>query len=330
MSERHVIFPALALIALAGSLLFIDLHLPLGVSTAITYVAVVLLASWITHRTLIFYFAALCSVLAIAGFFWSPPGGVLWMAITNRSLAILAIWTIALLTWRRRQDEERLRQVNRELDAFVHTVSHDLRSPLTPILGFADFLRQEYSHCLTEQGKLAVDEIEQQGERMLALLEDLLQLARAGHLERPANPVDVEAVVQGVLGSLGEPLAQTGSEVHCGPLPATRIPETLLAQLFDNLVGNALRYAGGGLIEIGGERRGEKVIFFVRDHGSGIPRGEREKIFEAFCRGSSARALPGTGIGLATVRRIAVHFGGRAWVEETPGGGSTFRIELTG
>ena len=100
--------------------------------------------------------------------------------------------------------------------------------------------------------------------------------------------------------------------------------------ILQNLIGNALRYAGreGSPIEVGGERLGKKVRFYVRDHGRGIPEEERNSIFEVFYRGSTGKDLIGSGVGLATVQKIARLHGGEAWVEETHGGGATFWVEI--
>jgi signal transduction histidine kinase len=103
-----------------------------------------------------------------------------------------------------------------------------------------------------------------------------------------------------------------------------------LVQIFDNLIVNALKYGceRGETIEVGGERNGEKVSLYVRDHGPGIPIDEQGRIFEVFCRGVAGKDKQGTGIGLATVQKIASLFDGRAWVEDTPGGGSTFWVDI--
>ncbi|HEX8960282.1 MAG TPA: ATP-binding protein [Geobacteraceae bacterium] len=235
------------------------------------------------------------------------------------------------ITGRRRAEKE-LREANRELDAFVFTVSHDLRSPLTPVIGYTEFLRSHYrNRLLDEQAMNMLGEIERQGRRMLGLLEDLLVLARVGHLERPAEPVDGNEVVRDVMLGMASQLASAVITVKTGALPSLWVPKTLLAQVFDNLIGNAVRYGGaqGCPIEIGGRRRGEVVTIFVRDHGPGIPMEERERVFDLFFRGSTGNKVEGTGVGLATVQKIARLYGGRAWVEETPGGGSTFCVEMT-
>lgn len=229
----------------------------------------------------------------------------------------------------RKKAEESLKEANRDLDAFVYTVSHDLRTPLTPILGYTEFLKDHYGNRLDEQGREILDEIEHQGERMLALMEDLLALARVGRVEPPEKPLDTGRIVREVLHDLESDLENGTVAVTVRPLPPLRIPESLISQMFGNLIGNALRYAGQGReIEVGGVREGEIVQLFVRDHGPGIPPEEREQIFELFHRGSTAEKTRGTGIGLATVRKIVRLYGGRVWMEETPGGGSTFRVEL--
>ncbi len=230
----------------------------------------------------------------------------------------------------RKQAEEALKEANRELEAFTYTVSHDLRTPLVPIVGYSDFLRENYRERLDEQALECLSEISKSGEKMLALMEDLLSLATVRKLDPPAEPVDAAEVANEVVSGLSGQLCLAGVEVEVGDLPALRVPKTLLVQVFDNLILNAIKYGckRGDTIEVGGERRGERVTFYVRDHGPGIPVDERESIFDVFSRGITGQDQEGTGIGLATIQKIARLLGGRAWVEETPGGGSTFRVEM--
>ena len=124
-------------------------------------------------------------------------------------------------------------------------------------------------------------------------------------------------------------IAEAGVVTEKNHMPKLRMPRALLIQTFYNLIGNSIRYAGseGSPIEVGGERRGDLVRVYVRDHGPGIPKEERSKIFEVFYRGVADKKTPGTGVGLATVLKISHAYGGRTWVEETPGGGSTFLVE---
>ena len=245
-------------------------------------------------------------------------------------LEALLIVAMVVQLQRRRRAERALREANRELDAFVFTVSHDLRSPLSPVIGYAEFLEDNYRDRLDDEAMDMLRQIRGEGTRMLAIMEDLLDLARAGHLALPAQPVDSNEVLEDVLMGMRNQITDSGVKVQAGQLPATRVPRTLLTQIFDNLTGNAVRYAAseGSTIEVWGERKGDKVRFHVRDHGPGIPEEERTRVFDLFYRGTTGKAAKGTGIGLATVQKIARLHGGRAWVEETPGGGSTFVVEL--
>lgn len=230
----------------------------------------------------------------------------------------------------RKRAREALIQANLELDAFVYTVSHDLRSYLTPIIGYAGVLKETCQERLDKQSLGCLVEIENQGYRMLDLMEDLLILAKVGHLPRSTEPVELNEVVEDVLVDMGELIAQAEVIIERHSLPMLRVPKTLLAQILYNLLGNAIRYAGsdGNPIEIGGERRADLVRLYVRDHGPGIPESEGSRIFEVFYRGVAGRKTSGTGVGLATVQKISRLYGGRAWVEETPGGGSSFWVEL--
>lgn len=229
-----------------------------------------------------------------------------------------------------KQAEEALKEANRELDAFVYTVSHDLRTPLTAILGYSDFLQDNDSLGLDAQALECLSEISLSGDMMLTLLEDLLALSTVRAIERPAVAIDVGEIVKAVVGDLAEQLSQAGVVVEIGPLPTLRVPRSQLLQIFSNLIDNALKYGcvATAVIEVGGERCGEWVRLFVRDHGPGISVAERERIFDVFYRGTSGKEKKGTGIGLATIQKIARLFEGRAWMEETPGGGSTFWLEL--
>ncbi|OEU75736.1 MAG: hypothetical protein BA869_04725 [Desulfuromonadales bacterium C00003107] len=229
-----------------------------------------------------------------------------------------------------RESEERLKEANRGLEAFAYTVSHDLRTPLTVILGYAELLQKSLQDRLDKQELNCLSVIYDAGIRMVELMEDLLSLAKAGQIERPAEPSDTVAVVNDVVCGLAEIITQAGVTVVVGDLPTLRLPKTLLVQVFHNLIANAIRYGckPGDVIEVEGERKGAKVRFYVRDYGPGVPAEERGRIFEVFYRGTTGNGKKGTGIGLATVQKIARLFDGRAWVEETAGGGSTFCVEM--
>lgn len=165
---------------------------------------------------------------------------------------------------------------------------------------------------------------------MLASMEALLALATAGRLDRPVELVAINKIVENTIKELELRITAAGLTVEVAELPSLHIPETFLAQIFSNLIGNAVQYAGrkSGSIEIGGDRTETRVRIFVCDHGPGIPENDRDRIFEVFFRGSAEGETKGTGIGLAIVQKIAHAYGGKAWMDETPGGGCTFWVEM--
>ena len=230
----------------------------------------------------------------------------------------------------RLRNEAELKQANADLDAFVSTVSHDLRSPLTPLIGFADFLVEQYGTQLDETAISCLREIEATGRRMQTLLEDLLTLARVGQIPRPDKPVDLNRVMDEVRQELAVQILRSKARIEVGELPFLPIPESLLADLLRNLLRNALLYAveTNPLIEITGRRLRDRTQVRVIDHGPGIPLDEREAVFEPFKRGRNRRQPKGSGIGLATVRKIARLYDGQVRVEETRGGGATFVVDF--
>lgn len=237
---------------------------------------------------------------------------------------------LALELEQRRRTEVELQSAYRELDAFVRTVSHDLRGPLTPIIGFSSHLREQ----LRGQGDAVVEgqlgAIETQGRRMLALLEDLLEFARIGHTTRAPQHVDVDGVVNEVLEELKAEIRTRGVAIELRACPPLFGQRSQVYQLFANLMRNAVRYGGrpGTTIVVGGTATVSGGRYYVSDQGPGIAAGMREKIFDAFYRGEDETTRAGSGLGLAIVEKVARCCRGRVWVEETPGGGSTFVVEL--
>jgi PAS domain S-box-containing protein len=229
-----------------------------------------------------------------------------------------------------RQAEELLRQANREFEAFARTVSHDLRTPLTSMIGYAELLSETCRTRCSLEGRSHLAEIIAAGEKMQRLTADILALASVGQMSELAQSLDTGDIARKVVADLARQLSRAGVSVSIGTLPMLTAPRTLLTQLFDNLIVNALHYGtkAGDVIEVGGERLGERVRLYVRDHGPGIPAAECEHIFDVFFRGAGSAEQQGTGVGLATVQKIAGMLNGRAWVEVTPGGGSTFWLDL--
>ncbi len=228
------------------------------------------------------------------------------------------------------ETKRRLQQTNRELDAFVSTVSHDLRSPLTPLIGFAELLEERYGEQLDDIGHECIFEIKKTADKMKDLLDDLLSLSRVEQIKLPDQPIDATRIAEDILLELADKVLEHQAKIKINKLPEIKIPESLLSDLFRNLLGNALKYAAeyDPHIEVSGQKLFGRVRFVVVDHGPGIAAAECEEIFEPFKRGNSSQGSVGTGIGLATVAKIARVFDGSAWVEETPRGGATFILDL--
>lgn len=230
------------------------------------------------------------------------------------------------------QDITYLKELERMKDDFVHTVSHDLRSPLTAVLGYTELI--ERVGPLTEQQRVFLGRIKTSVENITALVNDLLDIGRleAGFDTRRES-VHLEAVLAYTLDTLRGLIDQKNLElvVNVAPnLPAVRGNPLRLRQMLDNLIGNALKYTPpGGRIEVSLQSQDHQVILKVSDTGPGIPSEEQARIFEKFYRASNVPdEVVGSGLGLAIVKAIVDNHRGRIWVESTLGKGTTFYVVL--
>ncbi|MCB8968184.1 MAG: PAS domain-containing protein [Ardenticatenaceae bacterium] len=220
---------------------------------------------------------------------------------------------------------------NTELERFTYMVSHDLKSPLLTMRGFLGFLTQDIERQRWENVSHDVTRIREAVANMEMLLEDLLQLSRAGHLVKQPEEIPFAEVVRSVLAAVAGRIALSGAQVHVAPdLPIVLGERRRLVQVLQNLVENGLKYMGNQsqpVIEIGWQQQAGEALFFVRDNGAGIDPANHEKVFDLFER--LDQTIEGTGIGLATVKRIVEVHHGRIWVEsEGAGQGSVFYFTL--
>ncbi len=229
-----------------------------------------------------------------------------------------------------RRLNESLTRTNEELEQFAYAASHDLKTPLITFQGYlAQLERQLASEDLAGAGD-SIERMRRAARRMSALIDDLLELSRIGRIVSDPEPVDVAALVQAFVEFNDAQLAEAGVTVTVQPdLPWVVADKTRMQQVFDNLLANALRYGcgdDGGDIEVGGEVAGDRVRYFVRDHGPGIPPQHHDRVFGLFQKLETSPG--GTGIGLAIVRRAIEWHGGTVGVESTPGDGATFHVTL--
>ena len=211
-----------------------------------------------------------------------------------------------------------LSEANSELEAFSYSVSHDLRTPLRHILGFADLLKRESGEGATPKAARYLKVIGESAERMNRLIDDLLEFSRTSRAELRRGLVDLERLVQSVRADLAPDQGERSVEWRIGPLPAVIGDVGLLRQVFDNLLSNALKYTRTrqtALIEVTARQQGREVWLSVRDNGVGFDPEYIGRLFGVFQRLHRSDEFEGTGIGLANVRRIVARHGGRVWAE---------------
>jgi CheY-like chemotaxis protein len=222
-----------------------------------------------------------------------------------------------------RQAEE-LARSNTELQQFAYVASHDLQEPLRMMASFAQLLAKHYKEQLNADANEFIDYIVDGAARMQRLINDLLSYSRAGSRGRDFAPTDCAAVLRTVCANLRAAIEESGAVVITDPLPTVMADERQLVQLFQNLLGNAIKFRGDRpvLIYVGAERRGSDWLFRLRDNGIGIEPQYVERIFLIFQRLHSRSQYPGTGIGLAVAKKIVERHAGCIWVESEPGKGS--------
>jgi len=225
-----------------------------------------------------------------------------------------------------------LQETIRSLEGVLYHVAHDLRAPLRAMQGFITLLLDEYAPNLDATGKSYAKKVSSAAIRMDGLIQDLLQYGRLGHMDLPCEPVDLSGRIAAVLNYLAEEIKSTGGEVKVAePLPQVRANVKVLDQVLSNLVGNALKFVEPGVspqIRIGSELRAETVRLWIQDNGIGIDAAHHERVFGVFERLNGTDAYPGSGIGLAIVRKGVERMGGRVGVESKLGAGSRFWLDL--
>jgi light-regulated signal transduction histidine kinase (bacteriophytochrome) len=220
-----------------------------------------------------------------------------------------------------------LEKVNRDLESFSYTVSHDLRSPLTKISGFCQLMQELYGALLDEQGRSFIDIIDSEALAMNRLINTLLEFSRLSRSELVRRKTDLSEIALEIAGELRmrEPQRRVSFLIAEG-VEAEGDPD-LLRVVLDNLLGNACKYTGKkeeARIEFGVDEQGGESAYFVRDNGAGFDMAYADKLFGAFQRLHSDAEFAGLGIGLATVARIIQRHGGRVWAQGEPGTGATF------
>jgi signal transduction histidine kinase len=230
-----------------------------------------------------------------------------------------------------RSRQEALVQANADLEQFAHSASHDLREPLRSISIYSELLVRKHAKSLNEEGTEYLQLIKSAALRMDNLLDDLLAYAHASSIsEERLPPVSSERVLELALENLAGAIEEGEAKIEFGEMPPVRIRESHLAQIFQNLIGNAIKYRALDReleIELSATQLNQQWIFSIKDNGIGVPPAYHEAIFGIFKRLQSNSAS-GTGMGLAICKRIVERYGGRIWVESETGNGSKFSFSV--
>jgi PAS domain S-box-containing protein len=224
-----------------------------------------------------------------------------------------------------------LEVANRELDAFTHSASHDLRGPLNRIRGFSEALLEDHSAQLDPQGKDYLQRISNSSQQMGELIDDLLKLSRVSQYQISHEPVELSALVNVCLKELQAREPDRQVEIVITPGLVAEADTALMRIALDNLLNNAWKFSAGeelSRIEFGNTAQEGKEVYFIRDNGVGFDMNHAEKIFTAFQRLHDAQKYPGTGIGLSIVSRIIKRHGGEIWAEGEEGKGACFYFTL--
>jgi PAS domain S-box-containing protein len=258
------------------------------------------------------------------------------VTVSDISLQKTAQQEIAALNQQLEGKIEQVSEVNRELEAFSYSVSHDLRAPLRHVAGFSDKLARHLGEAADDKSRHYLEVIGNSARRMSQLIDDLLVYSRLGRSALRLQAVDMQSLVAETRAMLDANLASDGStarvEWRIAPMPIVVADENMMRQVWSNLLGNAVKYSSQrdrSVIEVGHERQDDGSHHFsVRDNGAGFDMAYAGKLFGVFQRLHKASDFPGTGIGLASVRRVLGRHGGRIWAESAPDQGATFHFIL--
>jgi len=221
--------------------------------------------------------------------------------------------------------------LNAELDDFTNMASHDMQEPLRTLIAFSDLLRQDVGDSLPEQAGKDLAFITDAAKRMRALIQDLLALSRAGRAAQKREKVSLRECADLALEALAMRVKETGAQIIHDKLPDVWGDSTLLTQLYQNLIGNGLKFSGDQrpIIQLTFDERDGTQVFGVKDNGIGIEPKYAREIFKPFRRLHGRAEYEGSGVGLAICRKIVERHGGKIWVESEPGKGAHFRFTFS-
>lgn len=230
----------------------------------------------------------------------------------------------------RTEELTRLTHSNADLAQFAYIASHDLQEPLRMITSYLQLIEQRYKDKLDADGTEFISYAVDGANRMQTMINDLLTFSRVGTRGKPFEPTDCEVILDQTLANLQIAIEKSQAIITHDPLPTVIADDTQMVQLFQNLIGNAIKFRSQEppQVHISAQAKGEEWVFSVRDNGIGIDLQYAERIFVIFQRLHSREEYPGTGIGLAVCKSVIERHGGKIWVESQPRKGSTFYFTI--
>ncbi len=229
-----------------------------------------------------------------------------------------------------KQQAAELQRSNQDLQQFAYVASHDLREPIRVMCGYLDLLAEDYASVLDDSAKKYIEAAMGAGTRMTDLIDDLLRYSRVGADERVFEPIDLRAVIDEACENLSVAIQETGANITTDELPTVTSNASLLVQLFQNLLANALKFRAEAAprIHVGATRQDGEWSFTIADNGIGFDPASASRIFDIFTRLHGRSKHEGTGIGLAICKRIVEQHGGEIWADSKPGTGTTFSFTI--
>jgi signal transduction histidine kinase len=355
------------LLAVAGAGVFAaDLLLPLGIGSGVFYVPLVAAAAmFCSSAKAVALLLAYLFLMACELFFSAEASSLdIWrLAVINRAMSMIMLATLAgvMIPLRRiraalsasreryqqlesesteevrrlnaeleervRQRTEQVEAINKELEAFTYSVSHDLRAPLRGMSGFARVLEEDYGDRLDDDGRRYLEIIKSNAAQMGRLIDDLLSLSRLGRQPMKATTIALDELAKEAFREASADDKHRSIELAVDAVPTCRGDAALLRQVLINLLSNAVKFtrrASPARIQVGSASQNGEVVYFVRDNGAGFDMRYANKLFGVFQRLHGPEEFAGTGVGLAIVKRIVERHGGRIWAEGQPGKGATF------
>lgn len=311
----------------------------------------------VTGEKLTFYIFYIPSILLMAWFFGNRAG---WFMVILASLFwVLAQWNvrypekmfflywnfgirvvtfivICWMTLKIRDKEKKLEKVSQELERsnkaleeFAYKAAHDLQTPLVTILGYAELIDEKFRNMQDQETKDFISRILKSCDRMKRFIHDLLEYSKVLRQATAVGSVDFNEIVKELIENFHFVINEKKAIITYDPLPSLPYNTNLIELVFQNLIGNALKYCEQApRVHISAARKRTEWIFSVRDNGIGIPPEAKERVFKMFEKLTTRKKYPGSGIGLATCQTIVERCGGRIWVESEVGAGSTFYFTL--